>query len=92
MDTKSTDIGAALLFDCGFGRELLANAMTAGTVSAHIIDAAGSHADAAGNPVGVWVRDGWATICEIAPELLPIDPARYGWEMWAVIDPTGAEW
>ena len=46
-------------------------------------------ADANGAPCGVWVRDGWHTVCEHAPESITPDPCASGWELIAVMDPAG---
>ena len=45
-------------------------------------------ADLRETPVGIWARDGWFTICEIAPELIEPDPELSGWRLWAVADPA----
>ncbi len=40
-------------------------------------------------PCGVWhcPATGWYTVCDIAPELIEPDPERFGWRLWAVVDP-----
>ena len=46
-----------------------------------------AHADQTDTPCGVWHRDGWYTVCEVAPELLEPDPEWSGWTLWAVRSP-----
>jgi len=75
----TTDIGLALLHDCGFGHELLNNS------ARRIRDTAMFRSRENGAPVAVWHRDGWATICDVPPDALPIDPARYGWELGEIV-------
>ena len=43
-------------------------------------------------PCGVWARDGWYTVCDVAPELIEPDPELSGWRLWAVCDPDGRSW
>ncbi len=38
-------------------------------------------------PCGVWDRDGWFTVCDVAPELIEPDPELSGWRLFAVVDP-----
>lgn len=38
-------------------------------------------------PCGVWARDGWYTVCELAPEMIEPDPELFGWRLHAVVDP-----
>lgn len=38
-------------------------------------------------PCGVWERDGWFTVCEVAPEMIEPDPELAGWRLFAVVDP-----
>lgn len=55
------------------------------------IDEAAEIADRNECPCGVWKRDGWYTVCEIAPEMIEPDPELAGWQLWAVVDPTDIE-
>lgn len=47
--------------------------------------------DRNGAPCGVWKRDGWYTVCEVAPEEITPDPELAGWVLWAVVDPMDEE-
>ena len=53
----------------------------------HAITSAQFIADATGSPCGVWMRDGWYTVCDVAPEMIEPDPELAGWRLWAVTDP-----
>lgn len=44
-----------------------------------------------GCPCGVWKRDAWFTVCDLAPEMIEPDPELSGWRLWAVVDPDGVE-
>jgi hypothetical protein len=44
-------------------------------------------ADRSGCPCGVWDRDGWYMVCDVAPELIEPDPELSGWRLYAVVDP-----
>lgn len=37
-------------------------------------------------PCGVWERDGWFTVSEVAPELIEPDPEQDGWRICAIVD------
>lgn len=79
MDMATKDIGVALLNDCGFGRSLMA-------YSDQVIhEIALERSVENGAPVAVWRRDGWATICDVPPDMLPIDPSRYGWTLGEIV-------
>ena len=56
----------------------------------YAIAEAQSLADDNGAPVGVWARDGWYTVCEVAPDLIEPDPTLTGWVLWAIVDPLTA--
>ena len=43
-------------------------------------------------PCGIWLRDGWYTVCEHAPDTITPDPCASGWQMIAVMDPAGDSW
>lgn len=73
-----TDIDAALLHDCGFGRALYARARHARSIAEDASKANGA-------PVGIWARDGWLTVCDSAPDMLPIDPTTLGWSLVEVV-------
>lgn len=75
----TTDTGLALLHDCGFGRSVMAYNDTV------IRQIALERSAENGAPVMVWHRDGWATICDVPPDMLPIDPARYGWQRGEIV-------
>ena len=64
-----------------FGDSLLASEPLA-------ISDAQALSDQNGSLVGIWKRDGWYTVCEVAPELIEPDPELSGWRLWAVVDPT----
>lgn len=36
--------------------------------------------------------DRWHLLCEHPPEMIAPDPYASGWEMVAVMDPSGSEW
>jgi hypothetical protein len=38
-------------------------------------------------PCGVWERDGWFTVCELAPDEIEPSPEWSGWVLWAIVDP-----
>jgi hypothetical protein len=75
----TTDIGYAILNDCGFGRTLMTHSAKA------IHEMARAQSLENGAPVAVWHRDGWATICDVPPDVLPIAPARYGWMLGEIV-------
>ena len=52
------------------------------------IAAAQTFADRNGAPCGVWERDGWFTVCEIAPDEIEPNPELFGWVLWAIVNPT----
>jgi len=54
----------------------------------HAISDAQMTADATGTPCGVWHRDGWFAVCDLAPEMIEPQPELSGWALWAVTDPT----
>ena len=64
--------------------ELIGTARTA-------IELAQAKADVAETPVGVWERDGWFVISDIAPDSFEdcgfAEPESEGWQVYAVVDP-----
>lgn len=41
-----------------------------------------------GAPVGIWQRDGWLTVCDVAPAMIVPDPHDAGWLLDCVIEPA----
>lgn len=66
-----------------------AEQLTASSTDA--ISEAQAVSDANGAPVGIWLREGWYTVCEVPPEMIEPDPELAGWILWAVVDPSDQE-
>jgi hypothetical protein len=57
----------------------------------YAIQLAQEWADRDESPVGVWERDRFYTVCDVAPDDEDQREAA-GWQVWAVVDPmTGAD-
>ncbi|MDH5244841.1 MAG: hypothetical protein OEW98_00205 [Betaproteobacteria bacterium] len=39
-------------------------------------------------PCGIWRRDGWYAVCDLAPELIEPQPELFGWQLHAVVEPA----
>lgn len=59
------------------------------------IELAQAKADVCETPVGVWERDGWFVISDIAPDSFEdcgfSEPETEGWQIHAVVDPFWCE-
>lgn len=50
-------------------------------------------ANASASPVGIWHRDGWLAVSDVAPDIDDNDTRDAdGWSVWAVVDPDWVEW
>ena len=63
-----------------FGTSLMANRY-------HAYAWAQMLADVCESPCGVWHRDGWYTVCAIAPELIEPNPEDDGWTLDGLATP-----
>lgn len=53
----------------------------------HALDEAQSIASTNGSPCGVWLRDGWYTVCDCPPDMIEPNPELIGWQFVAIVAP-----
>ena len=78
----STDLSTVVVTP--FGHDLHASESSAIAEAAKV-------ANVTACPCGVWYRDGWYTVCDVAPEMIEPEPELSGWTLWAVVDPVESD-
>lgn len=78
MTTRTTALSTVLLTP--FGDQLIASGLRA-YQRAQIL----AHEN--GAPVGIWQRDGWYTVCEVAPDEVEPSPELSGWRLLSIVEP-----